>query len=192
MPGVLFWQRSRHAKRAAKQRGKIPIFTRLRRQKTTARASLLITPATQAEGGKGPLKKVVAGQRLDFNSLPTPPSLNDCYPETTFLPCCPIRWPHWALIQYFRKLKIFQVILTASGRNLFIMAIAEFWFLSMLTVSTWTSILFGMHCLTSVTVPWTMNFLVRMQVRPAWQMQSLASYEGKYKTRDGFLFSEIS
>ena len=115
--------------------------------------------------------------------------LNDCYPETIFLPCYPIRWPHWALIQYFRKFKIFQVILTASGRNLFILAIAEFWFLSMLTVSTWTSILFGMHCLTSVTVPWTMNFLVRMQVRPAWQVQSLTSYEGKYKTREGFLFS---
>jgi len=90
VPRVLSWQRNRHTKRAAKQRGKIPTVTRLRRQKTTARASPLIPPATQArwdqllvflgllsvwksvEGGKGPLKNVITGHRLDFNSLPPP------------------------------------------------------------------------------------------------------------------------
>ena len=36
-----------------------------------------------------------------------------------------------------------------------------------------------------------MNFLVRMHVRPAWQVQSLTSYEGKCKTREGFLFREF-
>ena len=42
-------------------------------KKTTARASPLIPPATQAEGGKGSLRNVVTCHRLDFNSLPTPP-----------------------------------------------------------------------------------------------------------------------
>ena len=70
---LISWQRSRHAKRAARQRGKISIFTRLSRQKTTALTSPLIPPATQAEGWKGPLKNVVTCHRLDFNSLPPPP-----------------------------------------------------------------------------------------------------------------------
>ena len=75
-----------------------------------------------------------------------------------------------ALLQMFSFKPSFKLTLKNSQR--FILMGASAAWLSRSIDSTSISTSPGMHCLTGVSIPCSITFLVRMQERPSWQLQS--------------------